>query len=292
MGKSQEKNTITFKNLHFITFAEGEEFTKLAKWNIKKLSKVYPKSKTRIFDSRDLNSKILEFAKYNPRGFGYWIWKPFIISNYISSLEDNSIVVYFDSRAAFFGNSIKWLDELILSRQRQDFIVYRGNHMLEIEWTKMDTLEYLALDENTSVLYSGQIYATLICMNICTHSKKIINDWLKLSLENPLLINDEIKSSNFQDFQEHRHDQSLLSLLLKKSYALDNDSSKLKYLNRATISGRDSIILHYFTHPRRRYASLKNYLKRTVPFQIQMKIRAILKKLRLNSYYPQNNEQQ
>ena len=58
----------------------------------------------------DITNYLMEYMKTERRGYGYWIWKFFIISNALESLPENAILQYVDGRSGFNGNKITWLD--------------------------------------------------------------------------------------------------------------------------------------------------------------------------------------
>lgn len=285
MDKKLQTDHSNFNNLHFVTFAEGKQFTKFAEWNKKKLLKAYPGAKVIIYNSFDLSEEIVSFATSNPRGFGYWIWKPWILAEYIKNVKNNEFVVYFDSRAAFFGKSVNWIDRSLklMPDKRGDFYVYRSSSHLEIEYTKMDTLKFFELETNNDILYTGQIFGTIIGINLNFFTRSVINNWLNFPIYNNLLINDEVILPNFPEYIENRHDQSIFSLLLKKTYNLNN--SKILFLPKEDISKENSFILHYFTHPRRKFSSLKNIIKLSIPFKLQMYLRSLKKLIKKDGFY-------
>ena len=67
-----------FTNLHLVTFGD-EKFRKSVELLTKEAEESNVFSKIHAYSEKDLNNFILEFANKNKRGFGYWIWKPFII---------------------------------------------------------------------------------------------------------------------------------------------------------------------------------------------------------------------
>ena len=46
-----------------------------------------------------------KFIESNPRGYGYWIWKPILLLDMLSKVNDNDIIIYADA-----GNGISTSD--------------------------------------------------------------------------------------------------------------------------------------------------------------------------------------
>ena len=51
---------------------------------------------------------------------------------------------------------------------------------------------------------------------VCPQTRELINEWCELSQNYKLIDDSSSKSINLPEFIEHRHDQSIYSLLTKK----------------------------------------------------------------------------
>ena len=87
------------------------------------------------------------------------------------------------------------------------------NHLSEIHYTKQILFDYLSTSNNDQL--SGQCMATIIMLKKNKHSVFIINEWYRIS-SLYYLLNDEHNDNNNNNNVKHRHDQSILSLLVKK----------------------------------------------------------------------------
>ena len=83
----------------------------------------------------------------------------------------------------------------------------------EIKYTKRDLLTYL--DVPVEDMKSGQCMATVIIMRKGEHSMSVVNKWNELASIREL-INDKRNLEEYKFFIDHRHDQSIYSLLVKK----------------------------------------------------------------------------
>jgi hypothetical protein len=157
-----------------------------------------------------------QFLQFNPRGFGYYMWKPYIILKSLEECEEGELLLYSDAGCRF-GTSINerlsyWIDML-----KNNFKNILGFTLgaLEFEWTKMDTIN--AINPNIQV-DELQHLGTIILLINNKFTRNFIKEWYEWCIkDNYHYITDApSRLQNHINFQEHRHDQSVFSLLLKK----------------------------------------------------------------------------
>lgn len=159
------------------------------------------------------------FIKKNKRGYGYWIWKPYLILKTLNMLDDNDILLYLDCGCEINYLAKKEMSQLIeLTKKHQ---IVTATCCTEKNWTKIDLINFLNMNNekylNSEQIPSGHIFfqkTHLIC--------DIVQQWYDLCQNYHLL--DDSKSADTEPsyFKEHRHDQSILSLLLKKHNLANN----------------------------------------------------------------------
>jgi hypothetical protein len=151
-----------------------------------------------------------EFINNNQRGYGYWIWKPQVIKQTMESVPENSIIIYCDA-----GCSLENKDELLKLISQVDakgILAFKWDGDKESSWSKMDTINRIFPDGSDT----PQIIATAVIFRKCKTSQKIVNDWLQYCEDYHLVDDSESYDLNPDNFREHRHDQSIFSLLCKK----------------------------------------------------------------------------
>lgn len=149
-----------------------------------------------------------------PRGAGYWLWKPYVIRKTMDLVDDGDLIMYCDS-ASHFIRSAQPLFELF-SKYQQDLIPF-DLHLSEHQWTKRDA--FITLDCDTEEYSnSSQRLASFILLKKSVFSKKFIDTYLQYCCNPAILTDGEnvLGKPNYPDFQQHRHDQSIFSLLSKK----------------------------------------------------------------------------
>lgn len=86
----------------------------------------------------------------------------------------------------------------------------------ECFWTKGDVLDYFQV-RGTEKMLSPQYQAGVVFIRKKPKTVALVQSWLDLYYENFHLLDDTPSHSpNEKGFVEHRHDQSALSLLLKR----------------------------------------------------------------------------
>lgn len=167
-------------------------------------------------------SKHCDFINNNSRGYGYWIWKPYIIKKTFKKMVDDDILLYLDCGCELNYLAIdEFRAKINLVKNKQ---ILGSSACLEKSWNKIELINYLGMNDN-KYLNTTQNAATQILILKNNFTLKLICEWFEIC-ENYNLIND-ITSINeeYKEFKEHRHDQAVFSLLSKKynccNYDLD-----------------------------------------------------------------------
>jgi hypothetical protein len=163
-----------------------------------------------------------DFVQKHKRGYGYWIWKPYIILNLLNQINEGDVIFYIDCGASILKHKKLIFDEYlsILNKTQRPVIafgeLYNHPDYSEKNFQKMKILKRFNLDKNESFLNSGQVESGIF---ICKKNDFTINffqEWLDLLLEdNYSLVDDKDDLKQLDSFIENRHDQSIFSILCK-----------------------------------------------------------------------------
>lgn len=198
-----------------INYANGA-YKKAQKVNTKTAYKYGKFDKVIEYSQEDINEDFLEYHRdilCNVRGNGYWIWKPYIIKDALSKLEDGDYLFYCDAGAIF----VKSLDYLIkaLNASGQD-IMFFETPFIEWQWSKADVLEYFNVSLDSSILHSCQRLGGYILIKKTAFSVAFFDRYFDICHKEDHLLTDDLSESDKQNqVIENRHDQSILSILSK-----------------------------------------------------------------------------
>jgi hypothetical protein len=160
-------------------------------------------------------------VRLSERGAGYWSWKPFVILQALEQAAEGDLVFYSDVGRAHvrlmrtrLDPFLRWMDE-----QGQDClpgaeIPWYGPMSV---WTKRDAFVYLGMDEDR---YKAAIpiQASFSLWRKTPAVMAFVREW-KEACGDRRLVSDDPSTCGLPesaDFREHRHDQSVLSLLCFK----------------------------------------------------------------------------
>lgn len=144
------------------------------------------------------------------RGNGLWLWKPYIIKKTLDKINYGDIVFYCDSGACFFRKC----DVVFNILQNQDIWV-TVLPLIERQWTKKTTFEIMQLDIK-KYGKMNQVSGTFIALKKSDFSIRFVDEWLSYCENYECISPSENRSYELREFIEHREDQSILSLLVKK----------------------------------------------------------------------------
>jgi hypothetical protein len=218
-----------------ITFGSHDNYIDAGKRLIEQAKQLNIFTKYILYTSEDLKNDTefwkqhSEFILNNPRGYGYWLWKPYLIKKTMQNMNKGDILLYLDCGCEL---TCKIKNELIkcIDIVKTDYIIGTLTK-IEREWNKMDLL--IKLDMNNDMyLNTNQRQAGTNMFLVCDKTIKLVNEWYTIGSEYHY-IDDSPSIIPNGKFIEHRHDQSIFSLLTKK-YSLYSTHSLINaiYSNR------------------------------------------------------------
>ena len=150
-----------------------------------------------------------------PRGTGYWLWKPYFIVKSLAQLADGDMLFYCDAGATF----IRPIDPLVRlsAALSQDVIPFELTNRIEKQWTKRNALTILNCDSAPFTDTDQRLGGFILCRN-SPRSRAFMARFLECAQDERLITDSEnqLGLPNYEGFQQHRHDQSLFSLLSKQ----------------------------------------------------------------------------
>jgi hypothetical protein len=155
-----------------------------------------------------------EFIKKHKRGFGYWIWKPYLILKTMKQMKDGDILLYLDCGCELDLSEKKYLLQYI-DIVKKDKIMGCDTQCIEQIWNKRDLIETLHMNQ-PEYLTTTQREAGALLILVCDETRKLVEEWYTIACDYHNIDDSPSILPNCTDFKEHRHDQSIFSLLTKK----------------------------------------------------------------------------
>jgi hypothetical protein len=186
-------------------------------------------------DFREKYKNVLSFK----RGYGYWIWKPYLILKTLLESKENDIILYIDSTdvpsPSFFNNVFNHFE-------KSDLFLLKSNNLHD-QYTKIDCFILMDCDDE-KYHNQYQLEAGIIGVRNTIFNIKLMEEWLRYCSD-IYIITDLPNSSglpNYKGFIDHRHDQSILTNLtikydlptcqLSKQHISLNSTQKYKQIHR------------------------------------------------------------
>jgi len=162
-----------------------------------------------------------------PRGYGYWLWKPLIIYGIMNRIQDGDYCIYSDA-ANIITNDISPLFErctrnggILLFENKNgswDGKIWKNN-----EYTKADCFNLMGCTTDEYV-FGNQVDAAIQVYQKNERTMEFLKEYLSFCEDERILTDmPNTTGENKEGFRDHRHDQSVLSLLaIKYGVKLEN----------------------------------------------------------------------
>lgn len=161
---------------------------------------------------RRRNQEILDA----PRGGGYYLWKPYFYRKAYDELGEGDYLVYIDSGAVYV-NKIQYLIECMEREQVPLMIFSLEQERIEKGNTKRDAFVLTGCDEAKYTDTPQSIGGYFVCRK-APEVEAYLDEVLQYA-QDIRIISDKpnvMGLPNYEEFTDHRHDQSVISLMSKK----------------------------------------------------------------------------
>ncbi|ESX65434.1 hypothetical protein X759_28840 [Mesorhizobium sp. LSHC420B00] len=212
------------------------------------------------FDSAQLfgfdDIKKTEFYSENaaildqPRGAGYWLWKPFIIRKALERAKSGDVIFYCDAgRSPYYQFTRRPVRlEASARASEQGFLLGAAiPHLGSVgRWTKRDCLILMGSD-TIEMRSNHTIMATWSLWTPSDAAFSFLDEWLKYC-QDPRCLTDGPSDIGFMEHPEysaHKHDQSIMSVLAHKRGAKYLDFSRTN-VQRLMNWRPNSLVAHQF----------------------------------------------
>jgi len=144
------------------------------------------------------------------KGFGYWLWKPFLMLRALQQLPPGGVLLYLDTDD---GLEVDCREVLLALHSRHDVILNLTNSAPAIERTKRDA--FVAMHRDTPFYHEQpQIEAGFISVKNTPRGRAFLEEWFSWCRQFSLISDEPSRlAPEHDEFCFHRHDQALLNLL-------------------------------------------------------------------------------
>lgn len=163
-------------------------------------------------DREFYNQNIKIFSQ--PKGAGYWLWKPYLIRKKLAEIQDGDVLMYVDSMYLFMTDPCKLMPA---NAGHVCFERKAGQGTFkEFPYTKHDA--YLLMDVKPDY-QRIQPWAGFLMLRKSDAVVKFVDEWLHYCQDYRIISNDPSElAKELPGFRGNRNDQTVLSLLLRKKH--------------------------------------------------------------------------
>lgn len=148
------------------------------------------------------------------KGFGYWIWKPYFIREVLRRARPGEILIYADAGSTIMAPVAPLVQ---IARDRSPIVAFGLHGHANRTWIKRDA--FIALDCDTPRYWNAEAWnGACQVYRAGPESLAFVEAWLRACTTGRIVTDEpnELGRRNLPGFREHRHDQSLFSLLCEK----------------------------------------------------------------------------
>lgn len=152
------------------------------------------------------------------RGYGYWKWKPYLIRRELQTMQDGEQLYYVDAGCHWNSAGRPRLLEYAMALESCSlgiaaFELERG--CSERAYTKMDVLVHMGVENEDELLDRGQICGGHVFVSKNARAVAFVDEWYAATQNTHLIDDTPSVLPNLPEFKEHRHEQSIFSIMCK-----------------------------------------------------------------------------
>jgi len=160
------------------------------------------------------------FMQTRSRGYGYWIWKTLVLRDIMEKAAPDDVIIYADAGCgisttpAARARFAEWIHDVRTHPSHR--LSFQMVHMEET-WTKGDLFEFMGCNE-ARYRKTGQHLAGIQAYLNTPENSNLLREHLRIASADDFhyLADEPSRLPNAPTFRDHRHDQSILSLLFKR----------------------------------------------------------------------------
>jgi len=162
------------------------------------------------------NRRILESG--GERRKGCYLWKPYFVNKALNDIAEGDFLIYMDGAGGYYRSNVAPIIAC-MTRNNIDMVGSRRYKYLEKHWTKRDAFVYMDCDKG-EYTDQHQCWAGMFVLRKTANTCRIMEEWLEYAQDYRIITDapNTCGLDNYEGFEENRHDQSILSLLMRKHH--------------------------------------------------------------------------
>lgn len=164
------------------------------------------------------------------RGYGYWKWKPVIVYDALKHIPEGRLLHYCDVGCFLRTQGSSRFSEYVNLLNHHDALFFETSPVLlpdelprnrnfpsgiEEQWTKQGIFDFFNVEQDDKIRKTPAFGATTFFVKKNSRTMEFFSKYEELALLKPNLFNDDVSGSQNSPLIMPRHDQSILSVLLK-----------------------------------------------------------------------------
>ena len=129
---------------------------------------------------KDFWNKHGDFVSKNRKGYGYWLWKPYLIIKRLNELNDGELLFYTDAGSSFNLNYSSVFMKTRIAEVKKTKKIMGIFTCPERNYNKIDLVKYFGYEESPFFLRHRQNAAGAILMMKTPEVVKFMNEWFEL----------------------------------------------------------------------------------------------------------------
>jgi glycosyltransferase involved in cell wall biosynthesis len=169
-----------------------------------------------LYSEKDIQGGVLPDFALQKKKHMFWAWKPYIILKTMEKVEEGDVVVYCDAGMVFTGSIRPHLRRLLRTHAIDDTILfrlgeYKARDYKNKYWCTRDCFVAMGCDEPPF----HEAYQINAAIQVYKKTYKTMNflDEYRGWCWTPEAMDEMHRCANYPGFQQHRHDQSVLTNL-------------------------------------------------------------------------------
>jgi hypothetical protein len=198
----------------------GDKNFKNSKLRLLKNAKLFGIENTYAFGPNDIDKNFKLRTSpfiFQKRGAGYWIWKPYFLKKIFDTIQDGEIIIYLDAGCDINLNGKPAFYEYVnFMDQNKGVFSFHIPNCFEFEYTNESTFNFFNVKQGDKIFNSEQLVGGIFMLRKNNFTSYLVDQYFSIALNNPILFTDDYDWGIDKNYKEHRHDQSIFSILRKK----------------------------------------------------------------------------